>query len=379
MASITKVFNRLYSIFKKRNGEEVCPTSPPVIEPNPTSNQHIYVHLNKDKKTTPLFNLFNFSPTSEIPDIAIFKELYETLITEFTEETMPLFFIKRHIHNGEETITLYIIVKKEDTNNIINRLFLPFIYYILANCIIDIPHNKNVYLNITHPLNTSGLIGMHKDRSFATCLTYLQSPLTTELAFDEASIDLPWLTCSPLFRFDSSNKFYTLCFNDRYMRHTAPVFNEKDLTPSKTNKLEVGETIRETANKIRFVTKLDVDSDDSDEDSVRVDDEFDKPTYRKHVPIPKDRKVLMVFFEDTTYMHDEKLKSPSMEITITPEMLNSYKIKHGNKAIELSKNLMQIIKYKPSLEGIPFSGGNKYRKTLVKYKLYRPCRKTRKN
>ena len=66
MASITKVFNRLYSIFKKRNGEEVCPTSPPVIEPNPTSNQHIYVHLNKDKKIceTDLFNIYKLFETS---------------------------------------------------------------------------------------------------------------------------------------------------------------------------------------------------------------------------------------------------------------------------------------------------------------------------
>jgi hypothetical protein len=240
-------------------------------------------------------------------------------------------------------------------------------------------------MNFSHPHNVSGISGIHKDESVCTCLTYVNSPLSTEIAFDVNVVDLPWLQCSPLFRFESSNKLFTLYFRDKYIQHTVPIWEEAGVDPSVLNPFEDYETMRIVDNdsssknqKIVFgkmVTssegrvahrlkngevitlplKEKVDSKGNPLPLRYVENTFLKQNARQKVSRPAIREILAAFIHGP----GESYYGVYKKVTLPSSSLEKYKDDAKVEQIELTSDLVDAILSENDLAGLEFKGGEK--------------------
>jgi hypothetical protein len=239
--------------------------------------------------------------------------------------------------------------------------------YILANCKFVFTENSRYVINILHPKTPPSLAGLHKDNTIRTCLTYVNSPVSTELVFDEDIINVDWLKCSPIFRFDTSNKFYTLCFNDEYINHTPPIYEEEGKSIQKTNELESEDEI------IRKDGKFYLKNIDEDEPSYGSTREQLIPKHREFVPEPETRKVIMCFIDDVSETINVLEYKPGTTISIAD--LEQYKIQYQEEKIELTQDSIRIIMEEEYLGKAKQKGGKNTRKR----KNTRRKRKTKKS
>jgi hypothetical protein len=354
-----KIIQKNYRNYIKRkrliaemNKPDTC-----ITEPIPVGNENVYMYLKRSEhEEIPLFTIFNFKETTEniIKSTKFFNDFYKAF-----------YGLKRHPHGNYFTFLIQIdrtgqITIKYNKNNITNsdniqlysEYFYPYIFYILANCKFTLTGNSRYVINILHPKTEPSLVGLHKDDTIRTCLTYVNSPVSTELVFDEDIINLDWLKCSPIFRFDTSDKFYTLCFNDKYIYHTPPIYEKEGETIQKTNELEIEDEIVRKDDK--FYLK------DYDADGIVREQLI--PKRRQLVPEHKNRKVLMCFIDEpskTINISDYKLGT-----TINMVDLESYKLHHKEEKIELTEKSIQIIMNEEYLGAVKQKGG----KTTRKYK-----------
>ena len=363
-------------------------------EPINIKNENLYMYVKAGEKEEHLFNIFNFkSKTKGIKDPSFFKRFHEMMSTEFdefgiVEHSHKFFFTKK-----DDGFTLNILIKKNEKEEKTNQLkekyeslirshFLPYLLYILANCKLDMDEfdeENGFSMDMSHPKNVSEVIGIHKDESIRTCLTYVDSPLTTEIAFDTEVLDLPWFSCSPLFRFKTTDKLYTLCFNDTLIEHTVPFFEEAGKDVSEINPLEEYETMRENAGFLEFgeistatrgrdiyrsvngkATKLPkkekLDWRGRPVPLQNITQRYKKPEYRKETARPETRKVLTTFLTtmDVDFSTFSSKSVLTMEIPFSK--IRDYNIDSLEERIELTEDSVNSIITKPFLGDFEFSG-----------------------
>jgi len=354
-----------------------CSTNPILI-----GDENLYMYLQETETETeteteiPLFNIFNFKPQNGIDDIHFFDNFHKLLCEIDNIEYQHVFYIYKdkttnniHITGGvfEKWLhfgdLLYESLKTLYTEHFDSH-FKKYILYILANSKInlDVLGEYEIYqLEIDHPYRSITFTGgIHKDYTYFSCLTYLFSPLTTELAFDLKNPHLNWISCSPLFRFDAKEKLYTLCFNDKYMVHTVPIYEKEGVDIRDLNNFKSPYNMARKNNQLHF---------GSSQEKPEV---FLKQDYRQFVTPPEDRKILPSFFNienihaSTTL--SKILDSPpgviepnivSFKAIVTPSELQNYKVDSEEEKIKLTPDAITSIVHNPSLGKIPFAGGRK--------------------
>jgi hypothetical protein len=389
---IQKVFrNYRISQLNKMLKEPTC-----LKEPIHIKNENLYMYVKNGEEEEHLFNIFNFKPkTKGIKDPLFFKRLHEMISTEFDE-----FGIMEHSHNffftkNEDSFTLDVLIKKNDNEEKTNQLkekyeslihpyFLPYFLYILANCKLDMSdfdEENGFCMDLAHPKNVSEVIGIHKDESIRTCLIYVDSPVSTELAFDSDTLGLSWLSCSPLFRFKTTDKLYTLCFNDTFIEHTVPFFEEEGKDVSEINPLEEYETMRENAGFLEFgeITtatrgrdiyqnikgtlkklpkKEKLDWLGRSVPLQNIMQRYKKPDYRKKTARPETRKVLTTFLTTMDVDISTISNKSILSMDIPFSKVRDYKNDSLEERIELTEDSVNSIITKPVLGDFEFSGGN---------------------
>jgi hypothetical protein len=365
-------------------------------EPINIKNENLYMYVKIGEREKHLFNIFNFkSMTKGIKDPSFFKHFHEMISTNFDE-----FGIVEHSHKffftkNSDGFTLDVLIRKnykeKETNqlkekyeSLIQSYFLPFFLYILANCKLDMDEfdeENGFCMDMSHPKNVSEVIGIHKDESIRTCLTYVDSPLTTEIAFDVAVLSLPWFSCSPLFRFKTTDKLYTLCFNDKFIEHTVPFYEEAGKDVSEINPLEEYETMREnagflefgemsTANRgknvyrningkvIKLPKKEKLDWLGRSVPLQNITQRYKKPDYRKKMARPETRKVLATFLTEMDVDFSTLSNKSVLTMKIPFSKIRDYNIDSLEERIELTEDSVNSIITKPFLGDFEFSGGN---------------------
>jgi len=104
---------------------------------------------------------------------------------------------------------------------------------------------------------------VHNDTTFRTILTYIQSPVSTEIMFSNksknnefnaivpVSAEDEYNSC-PLFRFKTSDaEVMTLCFNDDLTHHTVPFFNTGEDIVDDSEKSSNGDDDGRTSKRAR--------------------------------------------------------------------------------------------------------------------------------
>jgi hypothetical protein len=276
------------------------------------------------------------------------KEL--DFIVHFTGDRKIVIKNKLRYEKNQSFIVKSIPEEHITYNDFYETYCYPYILYILANSKIDFKGgNEEMFfkLEMIHPrdlgLNPSGI---HKDNSCRTCLTYVNSPLSTELAFDIENIKLGWLTCSPIFRFDTLGKFFTLCFNDYYMTHTIPIYEEEGVPVEDTNFLQDNYEIKREGDKIFFI------------EDGKTDGEFLIPKYRQYVSKPSERKVIVCFIEET----EEDDVEYTYETLLDFSSLNAHRLPYEEEKIELTEKSIQVILEEEKIGKAAQKGGKRTKK-----------------
>lgn len=364
-----KIIQKKYRNYAKRkrliaemNKPDTC-----ITEPIPVGNENVYMYLKRgEHEEIPLFTIFNFTPLHVENTQSVSTTENTIKSSKFFNDFYDAFHgLKRHPLGNYFTFLIKFkrnnqIIIKYDKNNITNpddmllysKFFYPYMFYILANCKFNFTVNSQYIINILHPQTEPSLAGLHKDDTIRTCLTYVNSPVSTELVFDEEVINVDWLKCSPIFRFDTSDKFYTLCFNDEYIYHTPPIYEEEGKPIQKINELENEDEIIRKDGK--FYLK------DYDADGIVREQLI--PKHRQHVPEPKKRKVLMCFIDEPS--ETINISEYKHGITITMSEIEHYKLLQQEEKIELSESSIRIIMEEEYLGNVRQRGG----KTTRKYK-----------
>jgi hypothetical protein len=268
------------------------------------------------------------------------------------------FYLKKN-NTNELEIYVDLIYPESKYTPILTTYFFPYLFYIFANNKINLDeHERKIFkVEMFHPYATSdGATGIHKDETVRTCLTYVDSPLSTELAFDVENLGLQWLTCSPIFRFDTHNALYTLCFNDKYMLHSIPIYEEEGKLAEEVNVFDTNYVMRENGEFLDFI------------ENGELINRFLKPEYRKKIATYEKRKVVSCFIESEVEIpHDDNPKK-TMKITFPISVFYDYKIPYEEETIELSEGAIKTILTTPRLGKMRTLGGRK-----------RKNKKTRKN
>lgn len=369
------------------------------LEPIEVKNENLFMYLEKDKDhVIPLFNIFSFkSKPQGIQTKTFFEEFYNICFDEFDVKHHHYFNISLS-RDSELTVDCIFSefahpITKEFISNYetkyLTRYFIPYIYFILANAKIDLVVDKKYNIYLSHPTNKSPVSGFHKDQSVRTCLTYVNSPVSTELSFDVDTIDLDWLTCSPLFRFNTTRNLYTLCFNDDLILHTVPLYEDDKLSPSKLNPFEEYETFRireepgrgkvgvlgvkQLASEGRDVYQLNekgellkleekervnsrgeslsLDRDDSNRVEVLI------PNNRKKIRENKDRRIIVSFITNGFVNESEKPYPTTIKITESLDVLFEYKINSPEERIKLTNDAVKSILTENNLGKLELTGG----------------------
>jgi len=300
------------------------------IETIPIGNENVYMYLMGEEEI-PLFNIFNFSRTQFIRSTDFFVEFYDFLCSLEIPERDGYYYFLIDVQPGQIVINT--------TLNPCPEGFYAYISYILANCKLNLTEIRQYQISILNPMRSFELdleAGLHKDSTIFTCLTYVDSPVSTELVFDIEALNaagVDWLECSPIFRFDTTGKFYTLCFNDNYFYHTIPIYEEEGKTIKKANNLSFKVT--------RSNGKFDLPDGDVREQII--------PKYRTLVPKPDIRKVLICFLEDVKEMEDYVYG-----ITIPVKLR-----RRNEEKIELTHDSINVIKNEEFLGRVRQKGGSR--------------------
>lgn len=369
----TEAAKKIINFFKKYQTK--CSIKPLSIADN------IYICFNKKGEEIPLVNFFRFSKKDKIIKPEHFIKLYNYIkIFDVKTGGLDRLIFKIKLAYDDKNILLIsadkVIKNKMDENPELETLILKFIYYNLINNI-DLDLSEGVSFFINHPKNFSEFTaGIHKDRSIYTCITSINSPVSTEIAFDTDAIKLEWLKCSPLFRFNTSGEITTLCFSDKYILHTAPIYEEEGIDPStKTlNNFNDNETMIEVKDPndgktyLKIGYYLDEDGDYLDDYlEIEPTETFLKQEHRKKIKKPETRQILASFFfkydqfdETDQTFRDRVIEfqySESFEISITE--LQQYKIDLVQEKIELTEDSSERIRTTESLGMFKLTGGKK--------------------
>jgi hypothetical protein len=263
------------------------------------------------------------------------------------------------------------------TDEMLNNYFFPYILYLFANGKLN-PRERFLYdisLQYNHP-DAVSLTGIHEDNTTYTSLTYINSPVSTELAFDDKLISKLGLSkdISPLFRFDTSNSLCTLWFIDKYVKHTVPVY---EVEGKKT------EELNNFGNSGDFMTES-VEGSNSflvfeNPEPFGTRKSYSKPLSRKKIPPPEKRKVIMFFVERAFFKPDSRLISKNPMGTFPLSVLEDYKLDYPDVNMELSKEVIDTILTQPTLGQTKFIGGKTRRKYKKGRKTYKKGKKTYKN
>lgn len=388
------------SALKSQLASESCALE---SEPIRISDENLYMFLKDEGKVIPLFSIFNFIPNPKaISNRDFFEEFYTFISNEFHEDHPHSFKITKKGSNIEIKTLLLEKSKpyrdkftKEQIDGLVQKyetymdsFFIPYIFYILANSKIDLDDPEGYTFDFSHPFNVSGLSGIHKDYSMFTCITYINSPATTELAFDVAEIK--WIACSPLFRFENTGKLYTLCFNDQLMIHTMPIYEEEGKDRAETNAFEDYETVRSREGYLEFGTIKTASSPGSRDRPIKqyqyktgevavlekkekVDSKgnpypiqspeytFVKQHHRTRVPKPKVRKILASFIYDGNSNSYPSVLTTSVDVSI----FENFKIGSPEEQIQLSEGVVDSIITQPRIGAFKFKGGRKSRRSRI--------------
>jgi hypothetical protein len=345
--------NERKSILRKMQEDTTCPTEPIRI-----GDENVYMFTTRKDNELPLFNIFNFYNQSRgIQNEAFFKEFYNILSVAFEYKITPdtllinLSYAFYVFKNAEGILNICMLDYEKypaEYQKTLDEFFFPYVLYIFANSKIYL--NEQQYTNVVfkiiilHPDSSDDVrVNIHRDNTYRTCLTYVDSPLSTELAFNTKKLrklNLKWLICSPLFRFDTTDKFFTLCFNDEYMLHTIPLYEESGKQTEDINRFERGWSMQQSKDS-GGVEYLDFYFD------KKHDKSFLKPVHRTAVKRPeKKRKVITSFinvFEGQFPIETAFVKSFPVSV------LQDYKMSYSEEKIELLKEHVISILSKPML------------------------------
>jgi len=386
--SAAKKIQRVFRNYRLRQLKKLLKDPSCLLKPISIKNENIYMYVKKEDKEEHLFNLFNFKPTSGgIKEGSFFARFHEMVSTEFNDfdgitHEHKFFFAKKNDGFSMEVLGKDSDELKSKYESLMQTHFLPCILYILANCKLnfaEFDENNGFLVNMSHPKNVSEIIGIHKDETIRTCLLYVDSPLSTEIAFDTETVNLPWFSCSPLFRFKTTDKLYMLCFNDELIEHTVPFFEEEGKDVAEINPLEEYETLREKDGFLEFgeistsstgkdvyqnkngtLKKLPrkerVDSLGNPVSLKNVVYRFKKPTHRKKVPRPEVRKILTTFVLAMKRTTAERQNQTILKIDVPFSTISDYKIDSLEERIELTEDSITSIVTKSHLGDFEFSG-----------------------
>jgi len=354
---------RLTSVFRRRpRAEPVC-VQETIDIGNDTEN--LYMYFNKKSgsqvEEVPLFNLFNFSSKEGgISDSEFFNEFHKRLLNELRDWDFHNFYI---IVKEDRSVDFLLysdpsekpgekktaFTKRREElgeyyRGFVEEWILPYLLYVLANCKITLNPGDLFTCEILNPDTQSDQVGfIHKDDDERTCITYLESPVSTELAFDldelGEQIDLSWMTCSPVFRFDTSQKLYTLCFNDKFMLHTVPVWEyqefDDDYKYAEENEHIIHTSLDTEGNPIREF-------------------KFTKPTYREKIGKPDNRRIITCFISTANredIEESERFKRIIGTYNRSVAQLDQYKMSYREEKVELSKEIGEDILTKKIIKG----------------------------
>jgi hypothetical protein len=398
-SAANKIQNFFKSIKAKRkhlidllgNPESSC-----IQEPIPIGNENVYMYLNVDSgKEIPLFTIFNFHPNSSksrtqksvsshpktttispIKD-AHFFERFHAVLRQMDERVRHLtvnFSIAVHATKEVPSISIYYYPDfgfyNITDNKLLVKFFYPYLLFVLANSKMNFEKNAQYYLKIDQPSVTNFVTaGFHKDDSLRTLITYVNSPVSTELVFHDEAINarvtsssktpsVPWLTCSPIFRFDTRDKLYTLCFNDKYMHHTPPIYEEEGKPLYETNILETPDNIQRIIDskgeKMKTTQLIN---------GKHVPKEYPIPKSRRFVSKLKTNRMTIASFvyegEDEDGIGEDNLEDG---ITIPISELEQHKMRYQEEKIELTEDSIRIITEEEYLGTVRQTGGSQKRK-----------------
>lgn len=354
---------------------DVCSTTPVTVNKN-----NLYVYLPTPNEEVPLFSIFDFKSMAHgIVNLNFFSDFHERFSESFLfhYRFVHKFLIEKTSENEfdfqillpvgmSDSIELYM----EEYKHLWEPFFLPYLKFSLANNKIDIeniPVYTKFFAVIYHPLDVVDDSKIHKDYSMRTCLTFLDSPTTTELAFDVNELNLSWLSCSPLFRFKTSEKLCTLCFNDNLMEHAPPFYKEEPGTNDDED--DLGDNDEEYEGNI------------NSEPLVREGNVFSfsrkkygRQSSRSVVYRPSSRKIIMCMFYDAKQFEKQfyapnKFKSVNVN-SVTLKDLLDYRIDVEEEKRSLSPELIEDLLKNSTLAGFEFAGGKnkKNKRRTVKRK-----------
>jgi hypothetical protein len=310
-----------------------------LTDPIPIGDENVYMYFTKENEEQMLFNIFKFTQKPNgIQYPNFFRKLYDLIFTKFEKYDSHDFYITT---NNEGNIDLYSKIKYEDEQ--FNNYFYPYLLYVLANSKIELEEGVIINIEMFHPdAHSDYTSGIHKDDSHRSCLTYIDSPISTELAFHLENLGIDWLKCSPLFRFDTSNYLYTLVFNDALMYHTIPIWEEEGKQTEKTNFFEEGYKMTRRADLLEF------------EKSGTIEGTFQKPMSREMISKPEKRRVLSSFISIV-----EEIPSGLVKKSFPMAVLQDYKIIQEEEKIELSQQSVRTIIESPTLGQMKMRGGER--------------------
>jgi hypothetical protein len=368
-----KIATNLKKLFRSRKQKsDSCIVKPITISASNADN--ILICMKKDKDEIPLVDIFTFKQTVGISDKSFFINFYHHMLERIEQKkiivasTEILIFpdiLIKITETSDKGVDYLEIEYNIGDSNVDSNYLLPFICYILKNTHIDL--KIGIVMRIEHPFNFSNIAGIHKDDCIYTCITYINSIVTTEIAFDVEKIQLDWLTCSPLFRFDTLGKLCTLCFRDKYILHSIPIYEEEGKRPSQLNEFEGNdmiEKIDENGNPIiTFLSDRYI---------------FSKQLHRKKIQHSTTKRIILgcFFYPVENYATDFSDKLTE-KILIRKDDMEKYKIKLMQEKIELSQDTVESIRTSANIGSFDFKGGQhkktKKNKKVVKTQKNRKC------
>ena len=327
---------------------------------------NIYICFNKDEDKTeiPIINFFRFKETEDIK-AEFFTEFNKYMYDSVTPETNLV--CKVQLVDTKLFIYPHLDIIYNDATKLKDYVYR-FIFYNLINLKDKLHLKKKITLVINHPKKFSELTaGIHKDDCTYTCITYIKSVVTTEIAFDTTATELHWLKCSPIFRFNTIGQITTLCFSDKYISHTAPFYEKEGIEPHELNKLDKNETIR--YKNIDGKSHLDTGYFIGDPERS-PEYRFTVPLNRKKIEPSKDREILVLHTYDSIYdAYWTNDLFHNVETYDIAELREKYEIPVVQYKLQLSERTVELIENSESLGDFTLMGGRNKNKTKRRNKI----------
>lgn len=322
-------------------------------------NDNFSIVMKNDGIETPILEMFKYKRRPRRSFFNDFCNLATDIIHSSQYEGLELLlFVKIRIQS--DGILIYFSEKIIEINGFFPKLkpfLLDYIRYVLSNTsILSTMKNSSPsveeFIIRVKPIEFApeSFIGFHKDESIYTGITYVDSILSTEIAFDVDTIGLDWLRCSPSFRFKTTDKLYTLGFYDKYVIHSEPIYEEHEKLP------------REVNNFGRATARIDEDIIRFQDEDESVDYTFVRQTHRQKTKRHANPRKIIVFFVFPKEDRDNRVFKE--EVSIPETDLIGFQLYNYKTTIELSPETVEEIKTAPSLLGFEFTGGKK--KTIRK-------------